>query len=124
MWFAAFPTDEAGAAYFFRIVCRSSKAVLLDPLATPSAYAQALYLGCYYEGVHTGARPCGHRTLPLNAGESANISDYSAAVTRCAATLATLLQQAGWSLPSPVADPSGPADESTDPHDDPTMPGA
>ena len=130
VWFAAFPDDVAGAAYFLRIVCRSSKAVLLDPNASPLSYATALYLGCYYEGVHTGARPCGHRTLPLNAGEAANVNSYMTVVASRASVLAPLLAQAGWALPAPVAppphvaDPSGPADESTDPHDAETLPGA
>lgn len=130
VWFAAFPDDVAGAAYFLRIVCRSSKAVLLDPNASPLSYATALYLGCYYEGVHTGARPCGHRTLPLNAGEATNVNSYMTVVASRASVLAGLLTQAGWSLPAPaapptpIADPSGPADESTDPHDAETLPGA
>jgi hypothetical protein len=127
VWFASFPDDVAGAAYFLRIVARSCRALLATADATPAAYAQALYLGCYYEGTHTGARPCGHRTLPLNAGEQGNVDAYTAVVARCSATLATLLEQAPWSLPAPptpVVDPGGPADEATDPHDAETLPGA
>ena len=127
VWFASFPDDVAGAAYFLRIVCRSAKAVLLDPFASPLSYSTALYLGCYYEGRHTGARPCGHRSEPLNTGESANVADYAGVVARFTSTLRDLLTQAAWSLPAPptpIVDPSGPADEATDPHEAETLPGA
>jgi hypothetical protein len=109
VWFAAFPDDVAGAMYFLRIALRSTAAVLRNAACTPQTYATALYEGCYFGGVHPGARPCGHRSAPFNAAEAANIADYANAITRNLSVIAAGL--AGWTmpgapLPTPVPAPS------------------
>jgi hypothetical protein len=98
VWFAAFDDDRHGFGYFLHVIRRMvPSAILADTQASPSQFAQALYLSCYYEGVHTGARRCGARALPLNSGEQANVDDYARAVARLLATIELAL--VGWVPP-------------------------
>ena len=97
MWFAAFPDDEHGAAYFLKIVLRMVGGMLSDPTATLEEYAELLYEHGYYEGRVQGARPVGHRALPFTAPETANVEAYVKGMNGCLATLGPAL--AGWSVP-------------------------
>ena len=97
MWFAAFPDDEHGAAYFLKIVLRMVGGCLADRASTIEDYAELLYEHGYYEGTTRGARPVGHRTLPFTAPEVANVEKYVAGMNRCIATLGPAL--AGWAVP-------------------------
>jgi hypothetical protein len=101
VWFAAFPDDVSGAAYFLRIVLRCARAALADEACTPETYATALYLGCYYGGFHAGARPCGKRSAPFNEAELANIGDYAGAIAKILPGIQAAL--AGWAPPGQVA---------------------
>ena len=67
VWFAAFPDDVSGAAYFLRIVLRMLGAAANDPGLSVESWATACYVHGYYAGVHAGARPMDKRTPPLNA---------------------------------------------------------
>jgi hypothetical protein len=107
VWFAAFPDDEAGAAYYLGIANRSTLAALrADASLSAFNFATDLYLGCYYGGVHSGARACGSRKAPFNAAELANIGDYSNALTSQLPGIVTGL--AGWTPPGGGTIPAPP----------------
>jgi hypothetical protein len=86
VWFAAFPTRQAGAAYFLKTLDRLSASEWASPTATPSSLATAMYVHHFYEGRHVDDRPwMPARTLPLTPPEQANVEDYAAGIARCLA---------------------------------------
>jgi hypothetical protein len=93
-WFAAFPDDVAGAAYYLKIAWRMAGAVLACEQATATDFATACYVHGYFEGVHPGARPVGRRTLPLTPPEAANVADYASAMNKVLPEIDAALQ--GW----------------------------
>ncbi len=92
-WFAAFPTDEQGAAYFIKVLAkaRASKAVLQAAVGAwrsdAVALASAMYNTHYYEGFHDPKTP---------AGVQANISDYAGAILTNAPSIFNALNSQGW----------------------------
>lgn len=98
VWFGAFPDDVAGAAYFLRTVFRMVPAdTLNDPNISIESYITQIYLHCYFEGTHAGARPCGKRTLPLTPPEQLNVNDYCGTVRRIMTGVLSAL--IGWDYP-------------------------
>lgn len=99
VWFAAFPTQVDGVRYFLKTLFRAAneKAVAANPNGSPQDLATAMYLNCYFEGSHAGARPCGKRALPLTKPEQDNVDAYAGAIT----SRMTALDQnlAGWDVP-------------------------
>lgn len=68
VWFAAFPDDTAGAAYFLKALCRTSEERAALTTGDPNALAAAMYNAGYYAGFHTHSTP---------EGNAANIADYA-----------------------------------------------
>jgi hypothetical protein len=107
MWFAAFDDDTGGATYYLKIVLRMVGNLLSDVEATVDEFVDDLYLHGYFEGVHptqaekaagmAPARPLGHRALPWQPAEAANVKDYVGGVNRCMASQAASLT--GWNVP-------------------------
>lgn len=121
VWFAAFDDESDGYRYMLAVIFRIAKAALTFDGAATATYAAALYRGCYFEGDTPGARPCGGRTLPFNAAEEKNVTDYAGKLD--AVLPGILAALAGWqppgSMPPPAAPPTsfpgGPADDTVQP---------
>jgi hypothetical protein len=81
-WFAAFTDRPCGITYFLLQLNRISNGAIWKADATVVSVVTAMYMGGYFEGNHAGARPLGHRVLPLTSPEQANVNDYVAGVNR------------------------------------------
>jgi len=93
-WFAEFPDDEQGAAYFIKVIAKnrpSCAAVLKQALgawrADSLALAAAMYATHYYEGFHDPNQP---------GGKQANIQDYGSAIFALAPPIFANLQSQGF----------------------------
>lgn len=125
VWFATFPDRVSGIAYFLRVLDKLSNGAATKPDAWAGSLAEAMYLRGYYEGAHAGARPLGQRVAPYNAGEAANISDYTLAVTRCLTAIVPQLP-ADWQAEDPRQPPTpppGPGQEAGEAGEDEGLPG-
>jgi hypothetical protein len=97
-WFAAFSTDEAGAAHFIHVLagnragCKAALLAAVGAWKTDSAaLAAAMYKTGYYEGFHDPKLP---------GGADANIADYASAILSLAPSIYANLALQGWT-PSP-----------------------
>jgi hypothetical protein len=97
-WFAAFSTDEAGAAHFIHVLdanrlgCKAAMVGAVGAWKTDSvALASAMYKTGYYEGFHDPKLP---------GGADANIADYASAIYGLAPGIYANLAAQGWT-PSP-----------------------
>jgi hypothetical protein len=98
-WFRAFTTDEAGAAFFVKVLAGATRpgcrAALESSLGSwtgdAQALAQAMYDTHYYEGFHDPRKP---------GGPAANVADYASAILALAPTISLALLTQKWTPPS------------------------
>jgi peptidoglycan hydrolase-like protein with peptidoglycan-binding domain len=93
-WFAAFATDEAGAAYFIKVLAKNRqgcngvlRAAVGSWRSDSAALAAAMYATGYYEGFHDPRTP---------AGKAANIADYAGAILNLAPGIYANIASQGW----------------------------
>lgn len=128
VWFAAFPTDVAGAAYFASFF-RTTEERSAIASGNPRSLASAMYAARYFSGFHVrdaeyelrngrwvmlgpGEKPTG---APIASGADLNVNDYTTNISRIMPGIAAAL--AAWTPgaepPPAYTEPAAPADLST-----------